>query len=133
MSSILNYQQLKRRRRELRNQPIPSEVLMWSVLRRRQLLGLKFRRQYSIGQYIVDFFCPYVHLAVEIDGETHTRSGEDVKDIFRQRWIEQQGITFIRFSSDEVMANLDGVLKNLEAAIQSIDEAGRSRYPHVSS
>lgn len=122
MTSFYNTWAQKNRRRSLRNQPIPSEVVTWSLLRGRRLLGCKFRRQYGIGPYIIDFYCPSIRLAVEIDGETHFRPGQDVKDTARQQWIEQQGITFVRLTSDEVMGNLDGVVQKLEMEIKQLVE-----------
>ncbi len=120
MTSFNNIPQLKHRRRALRSQSVPSEIQMWAVLRGRKFLGLKFRRQHSVGWFIVDFYCPALRLAIEIDGEHHTRFGEDQRDIHRQSWIENQGVTIVRFASDEVNNNLDGVLRKLEVVVTKL-------------
>lgn len=98
---------LEEYRRALRQQAIPSEAKMWMVLRNRQFLGLKFRRQYSIGLFIVDFYCPKLHLAIEVDGPSHYWPGRPEHDAQRQKWLEEHGITVVRFLSSEVIENLD--------------------------
>ena len=69
--NLINTPPLKNRRRELRNNPTPAEAILWKYLQRRQILGKKFRRQYSIGRYIVDFFCVECDIAIELDGAPH--------------------------------------------------------------
>src|SRR5262245_36849781 len=69
--NLINTPPLKTRRRELRNNPTPAETILWKYLQRRQILGKKFRRQYSIGRYIVDFFCVECDIAIELDGAPH--------------------------------------------------------------
>ena len=71
--NLINIPPLKARRRELRNNPTPAEAALWQYLRRRQILGKRFRRQYSIGRYIVDFFCVECDIAIELDGAPHFR------------------------------------------------------------
>lgn len=83
---------------------------MWSKLRAKRLLGRKFRRQYSIGPYVVDFYCPGLKLAVEIDGDSHFQPGMEDQDRRRQAFIESCGVQFLRFTNEEVTRNLDGVL-----------------------
>ncbi len=120
MTSYYNIEELKHLRRALRNQPIPSEILMWSVLRGRKFMGYKFRRQYGIGRYIIDFYCPALQLAVEIDGASHTWPGAAERDHIRQQWIEKQGITVVRFLSSDVMKNLDGAVQRLEEVVKAL-------------
>ncbi|MCD6413398.1 MAG: endonuclease domain-containing protein, partial [Elusimicrobia bacterium] len=101
------------RQRELRkNMPTP-EVVLWQKIRRKQL-GIKFRRQFAIGKYILDFYAPGVRLAVEIDGESHfATAGSRDKDKKRDEFLAKRGIKVLRFLNTEVMRNLNGVLQKI--------------------
>jgi len=93
--------------------PLP-ETLLWSRLRNNQLHGLKFRRQYGIGSYIVDFYCPKIRLAIEIDGDSHfTDENLIASDGKRQQFIETYGIEFLRFTNKEITENIEGVLNSI--------------------
>ena len=118
MTRLYNLTSLKDRRRQLRRQPIPSEAKFWMFLRNRQYRGLKFRRQHSIGGYILDYFCPALRLAIEIDGDSHLKPGRDIYDERRQRWIERQGVTIVRFLSSDVINNFEGVIERLDEVIK---------------
>ncbi len=120
MTRLYDLTILKDRRRQLRRQPIPSEVRLWLLLRNRQYRGLKFRRQHSIGWYILDFYCPALRLAIEVDGESHAKPGRDVRDERRQRWIEREGITVVRFLSSDVIGNIDGVMERLDEVVDRL-------------
>ena len=91
-----------------------AEEILWSKLRRRQLGGLKFRRQYGIGIYSVDFYCPELRLAIEVDGDSHFRQGASGRDLRRQLFIEEFDIKVVRFTNDDIRSNLDGVLVAIE-------------------
>ena len=69
MTELFNKTQGKQKRRELRRNMTKAELMIWSKLRRKQVCGYKFRRQYGVGSYIIDFYCPKIKLAVEIDGD----------------------------------------------------------------
>ena len=71
--SSTNIPPLKARRKELRSNPTPAEAILWKHLQRRRMLGKKFRRQFSISRYIVDFFCVDCGIAIELDGAPHFR------------------------------------------------------------
>ncbi len=90
-----------------------AEVLLWSKLKGKGLKGYKFRRQYSVEKFIVDFYCPELKLAVEVDGDSHFIEGADKEDQERQRIIELYGITFLRFTNIEIYENLDGALNKI--------------------
>jgi len=107
---------LKEYARKLRNNSTKSEVLLWNYLKRKQMLGYDFHRQKPISNYIVDFFCNELMLAIEIDGESHY--GNKTRDNIRQREIEKFGISFIRFDESEIYYNLDNVIKAIEAWIK---------------
>ncbi|MFI5252398.1 MAG: endonuclease domain-containing protein [Bacteroidota bacterium] len=110
MERIFNRKDQTETRRMLRNHATVSERILWSKLKSRQILGYKFRRQHGIGPYIVDFYCPELELAIEIDGETHSTAAELEYDSDRQRSIEGHGIRFLRFTNKDVTENLNHVL-----------------------
>ncbi|MBL1215686.1 MAG: endonuclease domain-containing protein [Ignavibacteriae bacterium] len=103
---------LKQLARKLRNNSTKSEVLLWNNLKGKQILGFDFHRQRPICNYIVDFYCSELLLAIEIDGESHY--GNEKRDASRQKEIEKFGVSFIRFDDSEVFYNLDGVVKSIE-------------------
>jgi len=73
-----------------------------------------------VGTYILDFYCPVLRLAIEVDGESHLAPGRDVRDQQRQEWIEQQGITVVRFLSSDVINNFSGVIDRLDEVIDGM-------------
>jgi very-short-patch-repair endonuclease len=100
-------------------------------LSRKQMNGFKFRRQYSVNQYVIDFYCPVLKLAVEIDGDSHYRFSSLEYDDKRQKFIESFGIKFLRFTNDDVYNNIDGVLQTIyEYTMKYKDE---NTPPHVPS
>lgn len=100
-------------RRRLRSNQTPAEQLLWSKLRRHQIHGLKFRRQHGIGSYIVDFFCPERSLVIEIDGDVHATETQQTKDRLREDYLKSLSLQILRYTNDEVIKNLDGVLEDL--------------------
>ena len=103
---------LHRRAHEMRRHPTEPEKRLWRNLSNRQLDGLKFRRQEVIGRFIVDFMCPARSLIVEVDGDTHDAG----KDRLRDRELAQHGFLVVRFTNEEVMRNVEGVLADVTAA-----------------
>jgi len=108
---IKNSPVLKERRRELRNKSTPAEIILWKSLQRGQL-GVKFRRQYGLGSYILDFYCPEKNLAVELDGSVHKNQRE--MDCYRTRTINEFNIIVIRFWNHEVENNVIAVLQRIK-------------------
>jgi len=106
--------------RKLRNNSTFSEVLLWNVIKNKQLRGYKFLRQKPIDKYIVDFFCHDLMLAIEIDGASHDYKISQDKE--RQRNIERFGISFIRFLDIDVKTNIDGILQYLNKWIDKFEE-----------
>jgi len=95
-----------------------AEQLLWAKLKNKQIKNHKFRRQHSIGKFIVDFYCPEIKLAVELDGDSHFESTAAEKlDSQRQSSLESLGIKVIRFTNREVYENLTGILESLEALL----------------
>jgi very-short-patch-repair endonuclease len=99
--------QTRNRAIELRRGATHPEQRLWSILSRRQLGGLKFRRQHPIEPYIVDYYCASAKLIVELDGESH--EGRQSYDADRERFLRNLGVKIIRVTNDDVLNNLDGV------------------------
>ncbi|MDX1547586.1 MAG: endonuclease domain-containing protein [Rhodothermales bacterium] len=110
---LRNRKALKQHRRQLRQQATPAEVLLWQGLRRRQLRGRKFRRQYSIGPFIVDFCCPEEHLVIELDGSVHDDPLRREYDEDRTVFLEKQGMRVLRFENRAVLEYPEGVLETI--------------------
>jgi very-short-patch-repair endonuclease len=98
----------------LRETVTEAEIRLWSRLRRKQVAGFCFRRQHPMGPYVVDFFCPAAKLVVEVDGGQHADSA---KDVVRTRWLEERGYRVVRFWNNDVLANTEGVLRTILAAL----------------
>ena len=105
-----NRKALKQRRKDLRNNGTPAEARLWTALKKRQLGGRKFRRQHSIGPYIVDFYCPREKIAIELDGAYHDDLLRQTYDAERQAYLEAQGITVLRFENKMIYDNPEEVL-----------------------
>ena len=95
---------------------------MWEILRNRKFLGLKFRRQHGIGEYIADFYCSEKKIVIEIDGDTHFKDDAVEYDKIRTEFFNSVGIKVIRFTNNEVYQNIKEVLEEIE----------RETYPHPS-
>ncbi len=100
-----------RRARQLRSDSTNAERLLWSELRDRRLMGLKFRRQRPVGPYILDFLCVDRKLVIEPDGGQHQQRIEC--DGRRTRWLESEGYTVLRFWNHEVFEDIDSVLSSI--------------------
>ena len=117
MTEVFNRRSEKELRQRLRRDMPRAEILLWSKLRGRQLSGCKFRRQYSVGPYMIDFYCPEFKLAAELDGDSHFGDGAERRDADRQAYVESFGITFLRFTNEDIFRNLDEVLQAIAARI----------------
>ena len=103
---------LKEKARQLRNNSTNTEILLWKFLKGRQMCGYDFHRQKPLDEYIVDFFCNELMLAIEIDGISH--EGHEEYDKQRQQRLENLGIRFLRFDDNDVYYRTDKVLKEIE-------------------
>jgi len=101
-----NRPELKSCRKELRNKATPAEVRLWSILQRSNLGGYKFRRQHSIGAYILDFYCPSERLAIELDGDSHFTDEAMEYDRQRTAYLKALHIKVLRFLNTDVYENL---------------------------
>jgi very-short-patch-repair endonuclease len=112
----------------MRRNPAEPEKRLWRVLSNDQLGGYKFRRQHVVleAHAIVDFFCPSIGLAIEVDGDTH----DDVKDARRDSRLGHLGFAFLRFSNLDVMSNIEGVAQTILATAQKLPSRWtRNRTP----
>ncbi len=120
MTQFFNKTEEKEKRRILRHNMPPAEVLLWSKLRSKQIGGMKFRRQYSVGPFVVDFYCVASRLAIELDGESHEGEAAADYDAVRQQWIETFDIRFLRFSNAQVYTNLESVLETIARTVEEM-------------
>ena len=110
--------------RKLRNNSTLAEILLWKELKGKQILGYDFHRQKPIDEFIVDFYCPELHLAIEIDGDSHhLREKEDAD---RQRRIEKLGVRFFRFDDLDVKFKMDEVLCRIENWIREYEAEAKA-------
>ena len=112
---------LKEKARENRKNPTPAEKKIWyQVLRNKQFSHLKFTRQKPLDEYIVDFYCAELMLAIEIDGDSH--ADQEEYDKRRTARLNELGIEVIRYTNQDVMHNLDGVLDDLQTKVRLLQE-----------
>ncbi|MEK7117681.1 MAG: DUF559 domain-containing protein [Patescibacteria group bacterium] len=110
---------LKKRRRELRFRLTDAETKLWGLIRNRQINGFKFLRQYSAGPYILDFYCPRLRLAIELDGSGHSESEQVLYDRDRAKYLEALNIICLRFWNHQVLNDEDNVLDKILSVINS--------------
>ena len=120
MTRLYNRQSEKEKRRALRRNMTKAEVLLWLQLKNKQVLGHRFLRQYSVDRYVLDFYCPKLRLAIEVDGESHFVEGAEEYDRERQQYIEALGIKFLRFLNTEIYQNLQGVLQAINEKVTEL-------------
>ena len=102
----------------MRNNATPAEGELWRYLKDGQLQGRKFRRQHSVGNYIIDFYCPSEKLAIELDGQVYFHSATTEVDIERDEVLKGLGIRVIRFENKDVFQHLDAVLQEISDAFR---------------
>ena len=112
MTIVYNHKHLKPIKRLLRKQEISAEKILWSRLRNKQQ-RFKFRRQFGVGNFIVDFYCPKLKLAIEVDGATHSVEIEIKNDLVREKYITRFGIKVIRYTNAEIFYNIDEVVGSI--------------------
>ncbi len=120
MPKIFNKKELKGLRRIHRNNMPKAEVVLWTILKGKQMDGYKFRRQHSVENFILDFYCPKLRLGIEVDGPSHFKTGAKEKDDKRQKIIESHKIKILRFTNLDIYENLEGVYSKIWEEIQKI-------------
>ncbi len=119
MSFLHNDPILKQRRRDLRRDQTEAERAFWLRVRNKQFYGLRFVRQYSIGPYILDFFCPSLRLAIELDGGQHNERDNKEYDEARTQYLTTLGIEVLRFWNNDVLVDMQNVLSKVAGWIDA--------------
>lgn len=112
---INNLKYLKQNRRDLRNNLTPAEASLWTLLKSKQLEGRKFRRQHSVGNYILDFYCTAERLAIELDGAHHFTEKGMHYDEERTAYLNSVDIRVIRFENKLVFIDPEYILKEIKS------------------
>ena len=123
---LYNRPELITRRKELRNGATPAETKLWSMLQHSNLGGYKFRRQHSVGSYILDFYCPSERLAIELDGDSHFTDDAMEYDRIRTDYLNALNITVLRFLNTDVYDNLNAVCEKI---LEEINVKGTTPRP----
>lgn len=115
MNTIHNYKYLEEHRKELRKNLTSAEATLWKHIQRKQLSGRKFRRQHSIENFIVDFYCPKEKLIIELDGAYHLDFAQQNYDLERTNRLEFLGFKVLRFENKLVFEAIDYVLDEISS------------------
>ena len=122
MPNLHNRKKLEPYRKNLRNFSTSAEATLWKHLKEKQL-GMKFRRQHSVGNYILDFYCPTAKIAIELDGEKHFTEEGIKYDEERARFLKDLNIKIIRFENYRVFEDLENVLNEIRAQLNHPDSS----------
>ena len=128
----LHYNRTKEkwRRKDLRRKSTKAEKILWEYLRNRNLAGFKFKRQYSVDSFIIDFYCPKVKLGIEVDGEVHFTEEAKNYDENRSGFLSDFGIDIIRFRNDDIYNNLKVVLNTNEDKLKKSEKLIQKAPPY---
>ena len=105
---------LKELARQLRNDSTKTEIFLWLKLKGKQMYGYDFHRQKPIDHYILDFFCYELMLGIEVDGYSHEFLEVYNKDTVKEKRMNQLGITVLRFTDEQVLKDMENVLRAIE-------------------
>ena len=114
MDQSYNKKSLAEKRKQLRSNGTSAEAVLWNRLKEKKLDGRRFRRQFSINNYIVDFYCTTEKLAIELDGQNHFTQAGSANDYERDQNLKAQGVTVLRFENEVVFKNIEGVLDEIK-------------------
>lgn len=121
MTKVFSKNKVKEKRRYLRTHMTHAEVLLWLQLKNKQLMGKRFLRQYSIDNYVTDFYCPSLKLAIEVDGPSHSTSKGKQKDLKKHLAFDKYCITKLSFKNEEIYSDLTDVLERIKIKIIELD------------
>ena len=127
------YALLKANKEQRKNSKTDAEIALWSQLKTKQL-GVKFRREHIIDQFIVDFLCIQKNLIIEVDGKYHLEKEQQEADEMRTQILEDLGFKVIRFTNEEVLGDIDGVVVQIEKVLKSLPDGeirGVNIPPHI--
>jgi very-short-patch-repair endonuclease len=120
---IYNHPELKNRRPDLRHKSTPTESLLWQRIRNSQL-GVKFRRQYSVSGYVIDFFCLELRLALEVEGGIHSTKPQMIYDNYRYRFLQALDITILKIKNQEIITNINAVCDKIYVYLNPSHKVG---------
>jgi len=109
------------RAREMRKTPTPAEMILWETLRDRKILDKKFRRQFALDCFILDFYCQELKLVIEVDGEIHSEPGQVAHDENRDGYLRSLGCTILRFPNGAVIRDLRTVILKIADTIETLN------------
>jgi very-short-patch-repair endonuclease len=121
MTKLYNKTKNKEKRRDLRKAQTKEELIFWAHVKDRRFHGYKFRRQYSIGNYVADFYCPELKLVIEIDGGQHYEKEAIKRDLQRTEFFEDLRIKVKRYTNVDIKSNLAGTLNDLLETCNNLD------------
>ena len=128
-SKIIPYNPiLKEFARQLRNNSTETEIYLWLKLKGKQMYGYDFHRQKPIDNFIVDFFCHELMLAIEVDGYSHEFLEVYNKDTIKEKRLNDLGIEVLRFSDEEVLKDMENVLRAIEFFVLEFEKHTPSPY-----
>ena len=113
-NSNFNLKELKETRKALRLNSTSAEAVMWTQIKGRKINGRQWRRQFSVGPFIIDFYCPALKLGIELDGAPHYAPGGYEADELRTDYLREHGIRIIRFENKDIWTSLEGVIETIE-------------------
>ena len=117
---LYNDPSTKSERRHFRKNATAAERKLWHILRNRQMSNSKFLRQYSVGSYVLDFYCPERRLAIEVDGGQHAYVYNQQHDAHRDKYLKELNIRVIRLWNNDVLQNIDGVGQKIKDEIERL-------------
>ena len=112
-----NKKTTKNFRKKLRKNQTRAEQILWFYIRKKRINGYKFRRQFGIGPYIIDFYCPKKKLAIEVDGGYHTDCYE--YDEKRSDYLRKMNVKVVRFSNEDIKSNIIGIVAHIERILDT--------------
>ena len=115
--------ELEEAARSMRRQPTRAEEVLWRALQKKQVAGLRFRRQHPVGRFVLDFYCPSHKLVIEVDGGVHDQQVE--RDTERTKALEAYGYRILRFRNEQVLHEIPVVLQEIAAAATSQVDAAQ--------
>ena len=121
MTKHYNKKSEQEKRRSLRKNMTYCEKIVWLNLRKRQL-GYRFLRQYSVDHFVIDFYCPDLKLAIEVDGASHNDPEQKKYDIQRQKYLEEFNIKFVRIKDEEFLGNPNKAFMRIEDTIKLLEK-----------
>ncbi len=119
MENLNNKKYLKQKRRDLRNNLTSAEASLWKLLKNKQIDGYRFRRQFSIDNFIVDFYCPKKKVAIELDGAHHYTTAGLESDIKRDHHLNSLGVKVLRFENREVFEATDALINTIKQTLNN--------------